>query len=155
MKPGSMPYLEGCPKSSLGPLMRKGLQEAYQSLLFIGKGRRNLEEEGTEFGFQTLCASQEPSKGLLRPIEPFDMGEKTACLDRETKPGRGLLPPGFKYVLFRQAIKAGVDLHGGEMLGIEREPLPGAKTLGIKDAISPVRIAPATGADEGPGHLSS
>ena len=109
---------------------RKVTQRLVKAASVAGQRRRELKQDGAEFGLETLGAFKEASHGLGRLDQAAHVGEIPAHLDRHGEAAGGLRGPLFERFLLRQPIEGTVDLHRGERLGIMAQPIAAAGPAG-------------------------
>jgi hypothetical protein len=91
---------------------------------------------------------KEERKRFPALLQPLNMSNKTASLDRKKEVPRCPMVPSFKGFFLGQAIKGDVQFHGIEVLSIELEPTSLRKIGGIENPVPPVRIVVPACADE-------
>ena len=91
---------------------------------------------------------EKKGEGLPAILQPFDVCDKPASLDRKREPFRCAFIPTSKNLFLGQAIKRDVQFDGVKMFGIEFEPLSLGKIRWVEDTIPPMGVIVAAGTDE-------
>src|SRR5437660_869814 len=130
---------------------RQRAQQAVEPVEPQVERRGQLDEHGAECLPEGARAAQEERERRAGLVQPLDVGEEPARLDREDELRRDGGGPGPERGRTRQAVEGTVELHGVEAGRIVREPRPHGQRARI-EARPPVAVDVAAGADEPTSH---
>jgi hypothetical protein len=104
--------------TGFGRRARQPRQELSQDVLIEGQVRRQLPEDGPEFGLQRQHpGGEEVGQRRVDIAQLLQMGDEAAALDREHEVGRRLFGPAVIGLGTLQSVKRAVDLDRSEPLG--------------------------------------
>src|SRR3989304_1721076 len=137
MEPARVPALEGKPVANWERLQKKP-----QPLRIKVPSRRELKEYGPELIFQRNGPFKKILYRAFGVFEPLDMGNETACLEREDEAIRTLLAPALERLYLGQSVEGIVYFDGIETAGVVLEE-PGLWDVLRVEGAYPVPVLPA------------
>ena len=120
---GLVPHLHRDPQPGRPGPAEFGQRLVQQSRVTFPR-RRQLQQDRPQRGPQPGRRAHQPAHRLGRFLQPPDVRQVPAGLDRHHEPGRGPLRPRRERLPRRQPVERVVVLHGGELFRVELQPPP-------------------------------
>jgi len=147
-EPGFVSEFKGMPKAFRTGEGGEEDAELLKSLFLKFEPRWELPEDYSQFLFQRRSVVKKKGEGFPAILQPFDVCDEPASLDRKRKFLRCAFMPASKNLFPGQAIKGDVQLDRVKMLSIEFEPLSLGEIGGVEDTIPPMGVIVAAGTNK-------
>src|SRR5690606_29354369 len=108
-----------------GHALRYELEKTFEPLDVDAEVRRKLHEHTAQALAEHVDRAEERFRLVVAVLEPFDVRDPAARLDREAEALGNLIPPALEQRAARQAIERVIDLDGRQTRRVVREHLVG------------------------------